>query len=270
MSPLTLHLHTPPTAPLDLSPLTPDRLAPLSAAAIARLELLHGRERLRVGDLFRVEDGARDGLVMAGSSPLFDRVAAGMGGGWLRVEGDVGDELACGMRDGRVEVAGNAGLLAAASLAGGTVRVRGDVGAFAGGCRAGHRFGMTGGVLWVDGQLGPQAGARMRRGLVVAAAAGDALGAGMLGGTFLVRGPVGADVGYGLRRGTLVLAHAPAPLPPTFLDCGLHDFLFLELVVRELRARGLPDPGLGRRHRRLLGCRAVGGKGELLLAAGSA
>ncbi len=266
MSPRVLELHTPPTAPLDAGPLRPDRLASRTVAEIERLELRHGGGTVAVADLFRVRDGAREELVIAGGSPLLDRVAAEMEGGRLRVEGEVGDELALAMRGGRVEVEGSAGLLAAAAMRGGTVVVRGDVGAFAAACRHGHRFGMGGGVLWVDGTLGPRAGERMRRGIVVAAAAAEGLGVRMLGGTFVIRGEVGPDAGFAMRRGTLLLDRPPADPPPTFVDCGVYDFLFVELLARELAARDLPVPGLRRRWRRLVGCRAAGGKGEMLIA----
>lgn len=267
MSALVLRLRAPLPASLDASPLRPDRLAGRPPAEIARLPLRLGREEVPLGELFEVRgDPASGELVIEGGDRKLDRLGAGLAAGTVRVLGDAGDELAREAAGGRIEVEGSAGMFAGTGMREGTVVVRGDVGAHAGSRRTGLRWGMRGGVLWVEGRLGDFAGERMRRGVIVAGSAGARIGTFLSAGTILVRGAVGPEPGFGLRRGSLILLRAPAELPPTFVDCGAHRFLFVELLVRELAARGLRAPDLRRRFRRHLGCTASGGRGEILIA----
>jgi len=267
LSTLVLRLRGPLPAPLDAAPLRPDRLAGLSAKEIARLPLRLGRREVPLGEPFEVRraDGS-DTLVIEGGDARLDRLGMGLSAGTIRVLGDVGEELAREATGGRIEVEGSAGAFACTGMCEGTVVVRGDVGEHAGSRRTGLRWGMRGGVLWVGGRLGDCAGERMRRGVIVAGSAGARTGTFLSAGTILVRGSAGWEPGFGLRRGSLILLGPPPDLLPTFVDCGVHRFLFLELLARTLEARGLPVPDLRRPLRRYMGCTAVGGRGEILVA----
>lgn len=270
MSALVLRLRAALPAPLDAAPLQPARFAGLAPAEIARTPLRLGNREVPLGELFDVTgDPASGELVIEGGDAKLDRLAAGLAAGTIRVLGDVGDELAREAGGGRIEVEGSAGAFACTGMREGTVVVRGDVGPHAASRRTGLRWGMQGGVLWVEGRLGDFAGERMRRGIVVAGSAGARIGTFLSAGTILVRGAAGPEPGFGLRRGSLILLHPPAELPPTFVDCGVHRFLFTELLVRELEARALPSVDLRRRFRRHLGCTASGGRGEILIAEGT-
>ena len=57
MRPLVLTLRTGPDERLDLSALVPHRLAGRTAAEIGKIELQTGRQRITVGDIFRVRGG---------------------------------------------------------------------------------------------------------------------------------------------------------------------------------------------------------------------
>ncbi|HEY0835476.1 MAG TPA: formylmethanofuran dehydrogenase subunit C, partial [Azospirillum sp.] len=90
-------------------------------------------------------------------------------------------------------------------------------------------------------------------------------------GTIVVGGGCGPGLGSAMRRGTILLAHAPAALPAGFADGGVHDWLFLELLRRDLVAAGAWPAGFpagGTRARRLLGDRSAGGVGEVLILSG--
>src|SRR5256885_12046389 len=68
-------------------------------------------------------------------------------------------------------------------MSGGRIDVRGDAGANTGGAPAGAARGMTGGEIIVRGSVGDDAGARMRRGLlVVTGDGGRGTGKGMIAG----------------------------------------------------------------------------------------
>ncbi|HEY0910850.1 MAG TPA: formylmethanofuran dehydrogenase subunit C, partial [Bradyrhizobium sp.] len=57
MTALRLVLRSPPDQRLDLSPITPDRIAGLDTAAIEALPLHTTRRRVTVGDVFQVHPG---------------------------------------------------------------------------------------------------------------------------------------------------------------------------------------------------------------------
>ncbi len=253
---------------MNLSPLLPERLSGLSVAEIERLPVRYGNRETPLAELFEVEDGARERLVILGGHARLDRIGAGMGGGEIRVEGDAGDELGAEMSGGRLLVTGSAGRLAATGMREGLISIGGNVDQHAGSCRAGGRYGMRGGVLRVEGRLGERAGERMRRGLIVAARAGDFVGSFLLAGTILVQGSCGRDPGYAMKRGSLVLAEPPASLLPTFVDCGRNRFEWPAILLRELRHRGIDIEWPGLYLRRHVGCGSAGGKGEILIVDG--
>lgn len=263
---LTLRAATP--LPIDLAPVTPDRLAGLSAADIGTLPLHHGNRRVPLEELFAVEGGDSDTLVIRNAGARLNGIGTAMSRGSIHVEGDAGDGLGLAMCGGSIHVEGGCGHWAAAELTGGTVVVAGDCGDFAAAARPGGRRGMAGGVLHVHGNAGDRLGDHMRRGLVlVRGGVGACCGARMIAGTIAALGPSGTGAGFGMRRGTLLLARAPAALSATFGDCGERDYGFLRLLYAWLRRL---DPAFaaldtGVRARRFVGDLAVGGNGEVIV-----
>ena len=260
-------LRAPPEQRLDLSPLTPDRLAGLDAKAIERIALNTTRAPLCVADVFRVRGGDPAHAVIEGGSSRFDNVAEGMTNGEVLLDGDAGLCAGRSMAGGRLEIRGSVGPWAASGLRGGRIEIAGDAGERLGGPLAGERTGMSGGIVVVAGNAGERAGDRLRRGLIVVEGdAGASPGSRMIAGTLIVCGDARPLPGYLMRRGTLVLARTPEPLPPTFVAVGGHDLLFLRLLARVLQP-------LSRRAARLLAGRAerfvgdmsVLGKGEILV-----
>ncbi len=266
MSATRFRLRGEPERRLDLSALTPRRLAGLDEAAVARLKLAGGRDAPSVGDLFKLSAGDADTVVIEGGSPLLDHVGAGLEGGLLVLEGDVGDFAGRGMTGGRLELRGSAGRLAASGLRGGTVEIAGNAGALLAGPLPGERAGMDGGTVLLRGSAGSQACDRMRRGLVVVEGdAGPQAASRMIAGTLVVCGRVGVSPGMLLRRGTMVLGHA-VPAPDGFLPSGHTPGVFRTLLTAWLRALS-PAAGdaAARAGRRLLGDQATLGRGEMLM-----
>ncbi len=266
MSVTRFRLRDAPERRLDLSVLTPHRLAGLDEAAVGRLRLAGGRDAPSVGDLFEMSAGEADAVVIEGGSALLDHVGAGLQGGSLLLEGDAGDCAGRAMTGGRLELRGAVGRLAASGLRGGLVEIAGDAGALLAGPAPGERSGMDGGVVLLRGSAGAQACDRMRRGTVVVEGdAAEHAGSRMVAGTLVLCGRVGASPGALLRRGTLVLGH-PVPAPDGFLPSGRTPGVFQRLLTAALRplspmaAEAAAAAGL-----RLLGDQAALGKGELLL-----
>jgi formylmethanofuran dehydrogenase subunit C len=268
MSGFVLRLRAAPSFRLDLSPLTPDRLAGQTAEAVARIPLSYGRRSVPVAEWFDVRGSAGSTVSIEGDGSRLDRIGAGMQNGLIRVEGSAGAYLGIGMRGGRVEVSGGVDAYAASGLTGGLVRIGGDAGDFLGAALPGEHRGMRGGVVIVGGRLGDRAGDHMRRGLILAeGGCGDYCGARMEGGTIATLGACGARPGFAMRRGTLLFA-GPGPLPgPTFNDAGELPLGFLALLTRSWKELPSRFASLNRpstRVRRWIGDLAFAGQGELI------
>lgn len=269
MSPLTFTLRAAPRQRVDLSPLTPERLAGKTLAEIAALELSSGNRSLRVGELFEVTGTDPAMLVFQGACEHLDRIGQGMERGTLLVEGNAGAYLGLDLRGGVIEVRGGAGAYAASRMAGGLIHIHGDAGDFLGAALPGEPHGMRGGTVVVRGSAGDRAADRLRRGQVlIEGNAGRYCASRMIAGTVAVLGRVGEGTGSGMRRGTLLLA-APPSLPPTFNESGTFTLNFLPLLIGSWR--GLPGAFAtlppSPRVRRYVGDRAAGGLGEILIRA---
>jgi formylmethanofuran dehydrogenase subunit C len=264
---LLLTLRDAPAQRLDLAPLTPERLTGLSEREIGKIELQTTRERVCVGDMFRLRMGDAAQIRIAGGSERFDRIGDGMSGGAITVEGDAGIQAGRQMRGGRLTINGHAGPFAASGMRGGVIEIAGDARERLGGPLAGEMAGMRGGVVVVRGNAGPRAGDRLRRGvIVIEGAAGAYAGSRMIAGTLMVRGRAGPLPGYLMARGTLVLAAGCAGLSPTFADCGVHDFVASTLMAAFIAPYSAHFAALLRHPwRRLIGDLAGLGKGEILM-----
>ncbi len=268
MATLTLTVGSPPAQSLDLSALTPERLAGLNAAQIGALQLHRG---LCVGDVIEIGAGDAQHLVIRNSCHRLTHIGAAMRSGTITVEGDCGAYAGLGLNGGRLHVTGSAGPFAGSGMKAGMIQIGGDAGDFAGGALEGDRQGMRGGILAIHGNAGDRAGERMRRGLLlIGANAGAYCGANMLAGTIFVAGKAGTMPGFSLKRGTLLLARMPENVPVTFQDSGEHSLLFLTLLEKQLQrdrqsfARFLP---FSHKVRRYCGDLAWGGTGEILIFA---
>lgn len=129
MTPLVLTLRQRPAQRLDLSPLLPHLLAGKSADEIARIELQTTRERVTVGDAFRLRMGDPQHIRIDAACDRLDRVGAGLSEGTIEVAGDVGIQAGRAMTGGRLRrgmivVEGAAGEYAGSRMIAGTLIVR--------------------------------------------------------------------------------------------------------------------------------------------------
>jgi formylmethanofuran dehydrogenase subunit C len=265
VKPLVLTLRDRPEQRLDLSPLTPHRLARLSAAEITRIELQTTRVRVTVGDAFRLRMGDAAEIRIENACDRLDQIGHQMSAGAITVDGSVGIQAGRRMSGGRLTIRGDAGPWAASGLRGGTIEITGNAGDQLGGPLAGETAGMRGGLVVVRGSAGARAGDRLRRGVIlVEGGAGAYAGARMIAGTLMVRRRAGPLPGYLMRRGTIVLGDGADDISPTFVDCGVHRLVGLRLIAGFVNEH---SPGLasrlGRPLRRLAGDMATLGKGEI-------
>ncbi|MEM1370753.1 MAG: formylmethanofuran dehydrogenase subunit C [Pseudomonadota bacterium] len=267
---LRLRLRHQPPVRLDMSAIVPERLQDLALSEMASIPLAYGPKPIRLGDIFDVDGDVCDGhIVIEGSHGRLDRIAAGLSGGTIRVEGAIGHYGAHRMTGGEFIVSGDAGHHLASSLVGGLVHVMGHAGDHLGAPSAGERDGISGGVVIVEKDAGAYCSERQRRGLVLIKGRGGAFSGGrMLGGTLWSVSGFGAALGCQMRRGTIITPDLTAPLS-TFRDCGKLHLPILPIMASHYahllgdRARRLPTGAV----QRYVGDFASIGRGEILAPA---
>lgn len=269
MSGLTFRLTKAPSERLDLSQLTPKHLSSIPLAEVLKLDVGSTKGGVKIGDIFAVSGKPGDTVKIEGATDKLDFVGAGLDHGTIIVEGDVGVSAGRNMRGGRLEIRGDAGSLLGSGIGGGEIYVKGSAGSQVGGLTAGEKFGMTGGLIVIDGHAGDRAGDRMRRGTIfIRGKCGNFAGSRMVGGTIWTELGFGIDPGVLLRRGTLIGPSVEQMLP-TFADAGRHDLVILRILSRYMRDKlgaqaPKPLPGIVRKY---AGDLATVGKGEILLTA---
>lgn len=268
MTALTFTLKQRPAQRVDLSPLVCQKLAGLSPADIAALELDSGKRKIRVDELFTIAGYDTQQIVIKNSYAKLDFIGKELTEGQISVEGDVGAYLGLDMKSGSITVNGNAGLFAACEMKKGFVQINGNTGDFLGAALPGNKMGMKGGTVLVKGNAGERVGDHMRRGVIlIEGNAGDYCGSRMTAGTIAVMGKTGRYTGFAMRRGTLLLWNKPE-LPATFNDCGSHTLAFLPMLFASFRSfdSKFADPAaFFNRVRRYGGDMAEMGRGEVLV-----
>jgi len=240
---LILTLREPLTTLLDLEPLS--ALACAGAETVLDTKLQYGRFAVSAWDLFQLEPGCENGLILRGELRLAIHIGAGMRGGRIAVESSVGAGAGARMQDGELVIRGDAGMDA---------------------CRD-----MQGGFVHIGGKAESGLMRDSRRGLVVleGLAQGEICG-GMRGGTALLLGDMKEDgnLARGLSRGTVILPKG-AKVPAGFSRTADADLAFLRLLFCTLEKRGVcvPDGWVGGVFTRYCGDAAGLGKGELFVPA---
>src|SRR4051812_46379786 len=93
------------TIPIETDGLTPDRLAKLSLNDVELIPVRHGNRVSKLGEFFNVTGDAADGEVhIEGDCRHVTRLAAGMGGGRLTIDGFAGTYLGARMTGGTIEL----------------------------------------------------------------------------------------------------------------------------------------------------------------------
>jgi formylmethanofuran dehydrogenase subunit C len=263
-----LALKGPLSATVEADCLTPESLAGRNMYEIAALPVAIGPDKATLGDVFDIEPGLTEDVILEGDLSRVNGIGKGMGHGRLTVLGNAGAHLGANMRGGEILVQGDAGEYAGAQTTGGIIRIRGDAGDRAGALYPGRTKGGDGGTLLIEGRAGDELGAGMRRGLIaVRGDAGDFAGARMIGGTIFIFGRPGDQAGAGNRHGTIVVLGDYAGPPPTYeLSC-TYSPTFLDCFYKQFRdwEWDLPGGVESGPYRRFVGDQNVNGKGEILV-----
>ncbi|QGJ70908.1 Formylmethanofuran dehydrogenase subunit C [Planctomycetales bacterium 10988] len=265
---LLLRLRQSPSLALTVEQIDPLGLREKSIEEIEQLPVFHGNERLPLAEWFEITGNPQsERIVIEGDCSRVHRLAAGMLGGELIAEGDVGRHFAAEMKAGEVELRGNAGDFCAAQMHGGTLIARQNVGHYTAAAYPGSRRGMRGGEIIIHGSAGNHLAQTMRRGtIVVCGETGRAAGFDMIAGSLFLLGSVGTEVGAEMRRGTIALFQKELPsLLPTFLPACEIELPFMGYYLKTLQKRfSIPALHLTSRYQRFCGDLATLGKGEIL------
>ena len=269
MNALTFTLNISPRQRIDLSPLTPDKLAGKSRKDIEAMQLQSGNRKLSVAECFRIKGTDASTIIFANACDKLDRIGEAMSGGNIIIEGDTGAYLGFQMSGGDIHVHGNAAAYVACGMKNGIITIDKNTGDFLAAALPGEHCGMAGGIVLIRGNAGDRVGDHMRRGAVlIEGSVGSYCGARMTAGTIAVLGKTGDYPGFAMRRGTLLLRKMPGLMPVTFNDCGTHMFSFLPMLTQSWKPLGGAFsrlPKAGKPMQRHMGDLANNGKGEILI-----
>lgn len=269
MKPMLLTMRNAPVAPVDMSSVTPDRLAAIKKTRIGSIKVTYGKKSLRLDELFSLSGSDTSNIIIRGGSNQLLYIGHSMTHGRITIEGNVGDYAGSHMQGGAITIHGNAGSWTGCAMAGGHLQVNGDAGDFTGAGLPRDAHGMSDGLIFINGKAGDRTGDRMRRGIIIVHGnAGAYCGSRMQAGTVLVLGRIGEFPGYGMRRGTVVLAKQPAHIGGTFSSCGILKMQFLRLLFKQLSTLDKSYGFLGNYQptvHRYTGDLASNGKGEILV-----
>ena len=275
MESLHLTLKQEPIAPLEAECISPTGFLGKSADQIRRLPLLHGKDRVELGEFFDVKGDSQAGrVVVEGDLARVKYLGCAMDRGTLCVKGPAGMHLGERMAGGTIEVEGDVDDWAGAQMTGGMIRIRGDAGNLAGATLPGEKQGASGGCIVIHGDPGNEVGASMSGGLVVVAGdCSDFAGVGMRGGILAILGSAGRRAGAGMADGVMVCI-GDLQLLPTFVYSCTYRPVFLRVLGEHLRRVGVTGMGVGgstppgrvdELYRRYVGDANDRGKGEILL-----
>ncbi len=248
--------------PMEFPGITPDLLSALGELEIAKLPILFGNRQIQLGEVTEItECDSKDALIFCGDTARIKSLGAGMAGGTIFVEGDVGLHAGTGMTGGTLAIFGNASDWLGAEMHGGLISVVGNAGHNVGSAYRGSRHGMRGGSIIVKGNAGDELGLLMRRGIImVEGVTGAFAGTSMIAGTIVGTKGFGPRAGAGMKRGSLISCGQTEMIAPGFRYSCDYAPSYLDLFRKQLWPE-LPERPTVRCYR---GDVLTGGRGELL------
>ncbi len=218
--------------PITAECIVPDIFKGKSVAEIGKLEVFEGNKTRMLDALFRIEtesDSKETTIQIDGNVRKVRGIGSHMKEGSIVIVGDVGMHTGEAMEGGKIEVSGNVESWMASMMKGGEIRVHGDVAGFLGAPPRGSFEGISGGRIIVDGNVGNEAGAHLKRGLLkVTGNAGQFTGLRMKGGTICVGGDCDGRAGAGMKSGKVVVCGHIESVLPTFTIDGVRNRVKIE------------------------------------------
>ena len=245
---VTLSLRATLTESIQIDCVMPHAFAAMSEPEIATSPVRAGRTRRSLVDYFDIHGARSPSVRIVGDVRLANGIGAGMLGGTVMIDGNVGSGVG-------------------ARMASGTIDVRGNAGDRVGAGEPGASRGVTGGEIVVDGTVGTDTGARMRRGLIfVGGNAGAHVARSIIAGSVIVLGQVGVEPAFGSKRGTLIVAGG-VNVPVTYRHACDYEPPHVRLALTYLARRHaltIDRSVIDGRYRRYCGDAGTVGRGEIL------
>jgi len=208
--------------PVDVSPLTPDKLFGKSESEVKTTKLWWGNRQEEVQRLFEVSISGEASkaeevrVVFEGDLRKVKRIGYEMSAGEILAEGSVGMHCGARMSGGSITVRGDADCWAGCEMHGGTLVIEGNAGDNLCACYRGETTGMTAGKVVVNGNAGECVGQYMAGGEIKIGGNADILaGLDMKGGKIVIEGDA-VMVGANMTGGEIVVKGKVIDMMPTF------------------------------------------------------
>ena len=232
-----------PDIPIEADMITPTAFAGKTLEQIGKLEVMQGRDTCNLQDFFDIKgepaDSAEETVIsLSGDLRKVKFIGKGMNGGIINIEGDAGMHLGAEMIAGRITVSGSVDAWACAEMKGGNVQIEGDAGDYLCAGYRGTPDGMTGGRVYVAGNIGNEMALHMRKGFIaVKGNVGDMAAVRMRGGTIIVCGELGPRACIEAAKGMVFALGKVNSLPPTYKYSGTSEREFTGYYIRYLKSR---------------------------------
>lgn len=208
--------------PIDAGCICPDTFAGKSLNEIAELQIWEGNRKRLLNSLFELKEDSQEtpdetNIHLTGNLSRVQRIGAGMKGGEITVQGDVGMHLGEKMKGGTIMVEGNAGSWTGSAMRGGTIIVKKNAGDYIGGAYRGSTKGMQGGTIIIHGDAGTEVGCYMRNGLIkIQGNVAQFVGIRMRNGTIVVQGSAAERAGAFMTGGKIIICNNVTSILPSF------------------------------------------------------
>ncbi len=232
-----------PDIPIEADMITPSAFAGKTLEQIGKLKVIQGRNSCELKDFFEIKgnpaDSAEETVIsLSGDLRKVKFIGKGMNGGIINIEGDTGMHLGAEMVAGRITVSGSVDAWTGAEMKGGNIQIEGDAGDYLCAGYRGTPDGMTGGRVYVAGNVGNEMALHMRKGFIaVKGNVGDMAAVRMRGGTIIVCGELGPRACIEAAKGMVFALGKVHSLPPTYKYSGTSEREFTGYYIRYLKSR---------------------------------
>jgi formylmethanofuran dehydrogenase subunit C len=228
--------------PIEAENITPDLIAGKQLSEIEMLPVYTGNRQQNLSELFEISGDVANEvgdqmIVVEGETNLVKYIGSSMSSGKIIVEGNAGMHLGSKMTGGEIQVKGSVDDWAGAEMSGGYIRVNKNAGNRLGSGYRGSSEGMIGGVIVVDGNVGQECGAFLRRGMIVIrGAVSPFLGVHMNGGQIFAFGQVSKRLGASAKGngGFIACFGGVEQMLPTYIYDSTYKPNFMRVYLQQL------------------------------------
>jgi formylmethanofuran dehydrogenase subunit C len=262
--------------PIEAENITPDLVAGKQLSEIERLTVYEGNKQHNMSDLFEISgDVAKEVgeqvIVVEGDTTLVKYIGSSMSSGKIIVEGNAGMHLGSRMTGGEIQVKGSVDDWAGAEMIGGYIRINKNAGNRLGSAYRGSPEGMKGGLIIVDGNVGQECGAFLRRGMIVIRGTVEPFaGVHMNGGQIFAFGHVSKRLGASAKGngGFIACFGGVEQMLPTYLYDSTYNPNFMRVYLQQLSENlGVKEAAkfMDAQFERFSGDLACGGNNEIFV-----